>query len=77
MLALCAVCLVVGSTARELTHWALGDKVFGPYAAHVAQVGPRFRCGDGSLFPPSERTGSDRIGLATTDEARTLPRPSR
>lgn len=77
MLVLCAVCLVAGSTARELTHWALGDKVFGPYAAHVARVGPHFRCGDGTLLPPPGRVGNDRTRSVSSDEAPALPQPAR
>ena len=77
MLALCAACLFAGSTARELTHWALGDRVFGPYAAHVARVGPHFRCGDGTPGPYPERSESDRTGFAATDEAGALPEPAR
>lgn len=77
MLALCVACLFAGSTARELTHWALGDKVSGPYATHLARVGPHFRCGDGTLLPPPDPVGTDRTGYAATDDAPALPQPNR
>lgn len=76
MASLCIACLIVGSTAREITHWALGDTVFGPYAAHVARTEAIFRCG-GVYGPTDPAIGEpEHRGWSVTDEAPGLPEPS-
>jgi hypothetical protein len=76
MMSLCIVCLVIGSTAREITHWALGDTVFGPYAVHVARSEPYFRCGGGFLPAQSAEDENEQHGWSATDEADALPEPA-
>lgn len=79
MVSLCVGCLIVGSTAREITHWALGDTVFGPYSAHVAQVvrnEPYFRCGGGFLPGRSTPEEPHRQERTVVDEADPLPEPA-
>jgi hypothetical protein len=75
MVAACIVCLTLGATAREITHWALGDTSFGPFAAHQTRTDPYFRCGGGFAPGRSEEARREPSGWGPSDDAFVLPMP--
>jgi hypothetical protein len=75
MAAACIVCLTLGATAREITHWALGDTSFGPSAAHQTRTDPHFRCGGGFAPGRSDAARREPDGWRPSDDSFALPIP--
>lgn len=77
--------MIVGMSAREITHWALGDYNMDPYASVRGYGTDQFRCGVGEIPRwdgsdsglPLERSGpgSASHDWAATDTPDALPGP--
>ena len=76
MLAMCFVCLVVGASARDLTHWAIGDYEGYPFGRVAVWPRDHFRCGIGGRSAGAADTARRPFGPSATDTPPALPSPS-